>query len=84
MHELSASQGLVNLVVQEAKKLCAARVLKVNVALGRQSCLMPEIVQDYFNLFAEDTIAEHAQIFVRRLEGAEFYLDSIEIEEPDS
>ena len=83
MHELSASQGLVNLVVQEAEKLSAARVLKVNVALGKQSCLMPEIVQDYYNLFAEDTIAQDAKLSVRRLDGAEFYLDSIEIEEPD-
>ena len=83
MHELSASQGLVNLVVREAGKRSAARVLTVNVALGKQSCLMPEIVQDYFDLFAEDTIAEHAKISVRRLEGTEFYLDSIEIEEPD-
>ena len=83
MHELAASQGLVNLVVQEAERLSAVRVLQVNVALGKLSCLMPEIVQDYYNLFAEDTIAQDAKLSVRRLDGAEFYLDSIEIEEPD-
>ncbi|MBQ2627276.1 MAG: hydrogenase maturation nickel metallochaperone HypA [Eubacterium sp.] len=83
MHELAASQGLVNLVIQEAEKLSAVRVLQVNVALGKLSCLMPEIVQDYYNLFAEDTIAQDAKLSVRRLDGAEFYLDSIEIEEPD-
>ena len=83
MHELSASQGLVNLVLQEAEKRCAQRVLSVQVALGRTSCLMPEIVQDYFDLFAEDTIAEHAELKVRRLPGNEFYLDNIEIEEPE-
>lgn len=117
MHELSVTQSIVNIVSEEAQKAGADRVTAVDLVVGRCTCLVPQILQDYFNLLSEGTPAEKAKLNIRRLsgvvkchscgktceikdfrtvcpecgsrdtelvQGKEFYIDSIEIEENDS
>jgi hydrogenase nickel incorporation protein HypA/HybF len=114
MHELSVTQSLVNIAVSEGEKAGAKKVTDLNLVMGKCTCLVPEIVQDYFALMSEGTIAEAANIHIERIpgkihcnicnadfvipdfrvvcpkckgrdteliEGKEFYVDFIEIEE---
>ena len=69
MHELSVTQSIVDTVVREGKKAGAAKVLKVGLVMGTCSCLMTEIVRDYFSLLSEGTIAEHAELEITKLPG---------------
>jgi len=69
MHELSVTQGIVNIVVDEAKKSNAKKVTNVKVTMGKCTCLVPEIVVDYFSLMCEGTCAEGAKLSIERTPG---------------
>ncbi len=62
MHELSLTQRIVKIVCDEAKKENAVRVVKVMLAVGEDSGIVPECVQTYFDLLAENTVAQGAKI----------------------
>lgn len=69
MHELSVSKGLVDTVLTEAAKLNAAKVITATVAIGKCSCVMPEILTDYYHLLTEDTIAADSELVINRPKG---------------
>ncbi|MCR5203145.1 MAG: hydrogenase maturation nickel metallochaperone HypA [Lachnospiraceae bacterium] len=69
MHELSVTTGLVNMVTEEGKKAGATKVTKVNLVIGKCSCLVPQILTDYFALLSEGTVAEGAEVNIKRLPG---------------
>ena len=60
MHELSLTQQIVRIVCDAAKQEHALRVLKVNLAVGEDSGIMPDCVQTYYDLLAKGTVAEGA------------------------
>lgn len=62
LHELSLTQRIVKIVCSEAKKENASRVLKVTLAVGEDSGIVPDCVTTYFDLLAEGTIAQGAKI----------------------
>ena len=62
MHELSLTQGIVRIVCDAAQKENALRVLKVNLAVGEDSGIMPDCVQTYYDLLAKGTVAEGAAL----------------------
>lgn len=62
MHELSLTQRIVHIVLSEAKKENASRVLKVTLAVGEDSGIVPDCVQNYFDLLTEGTMAHGAKI----------------------
>jgi hydrogenase nickel incorporation protein HypA/HybF len=62
LHELSLTQRIVHIVLKEAKNESASRVLKVTLAVGEDSGIMPDCVQNYYDLLTEGTIAYGAKI----------------------
>ena len=69
MHELAVTQNIIDIVVSEADKLKAAKVTAVKIKMGMCTCLVPQLVQDYFDLFTEDTVAQGARVVIERVPG---------------
>lgn len=116
MHELSVTEGILNTALDEASTRNIARIVRINLTVGELSGIVPECVQEYFNLLSEDTVAagadlnftilpamlrcrdcgsefhmEHMRLRcpacmgqkVDIVQGKEFYLESLEVEEPE-
>ncbi|MCR5586866.1 MAG: hydrogenase maturation nickel metallochaperone HypA [Lachnospiraceae bacterium] len=69
MHELSVTSGLVDMVNKEAVTNNANKVVSVKLKVGKLSCLVPEIVKDYFQLLSEGTASEGAELIIEKFPG---------------
>jgi hydrogenase nickel incorporation protein HypA/HybF len=67
MHELAITQGLIDLVLEHAKKAGAKKVLRVNVVAGELSGFVDECMQFYYEQMSKDTIAEGAKLEFTRV-----------------
>jgi len=62
MHELSITQSMLDLVLEQAEKAEAKEVGKINLVIGEMTGIVGESVQFYFNFLSKGTIAERANI----------------------
>ena len=83
MHELSVTKALTDMILRSAKENGAARVNFVDVVMGKQCGYEPECIEMYFEMLSEGTLAEKAVLRFHSTPGREFYIDRMEIEEPD-
>ena len=60
MHELAITQSLLELVLEQARKVEAKKVGKVNLVIGKMSGVVAECVQFYFDFMSKGTMAEGA------------------------
>lgn len=67
MHELGMTQRLLDLVLENAKEAGASRVVRINVAVGDSSGLVPDSIAFYFDYLKEGTIAEEAELHFRTI-----------------
>ncbi|MBE0481651.1 MAG: hydrogenase maturation nickel metallochaperone HypA [Dehalococcoidia bacterium] len=65
MHELSISQAIADLVLKEAKKQRATRIIRVEIEIGELSHLNPEQVDFCVKLAFENTIAAEAALEIQ-------------------
>ena len=68
MHEASTAQALAEVVLKEADKRNAARVLRVEVEIGELSFLEPDQVSFWMENFFKDTVAEGADLAISLVE----------------
>lgn len=64
MHELPITQSICTIVVEEAERLHAKKILKIRIKQGEYRDYIPEVIQEYFNLVSEGTLAEGAELVV--------------------
>ncbi len=57
MHELAITQSMLDLVLEEAKKVGAERVQRINLVIGEMSGIVGQSVEFYFGFLSQDTIA---------------------------
>ena len=62
MHELAITQSMLDLVLQDAKKVNAQKVTKINLVIGDMSGIVDECVEFYFEFLSRDTIATGATL----------------------
>ena len=62
MHELSITEGILNTAIEEARQRNAVRITQIILGMGQLSYVVPECVQDYFDMLSEDTIAHGAKL----------------------
>jgi hydrogenase nickel incorporation protein HypA/HybF len=62
MHELSITQDMLNLVLEQAEKAGAKEVGKINLVIGEMTGVVEDCVQFYFNFLSQGTIAESAAL----------------------
>lgn len=63
MHELSITEAMLNVVLEEAEKNHAIRVRRVHIAIGAMTGVVDESVRFYFELLSEGTPAQGAELF---------------------
>jgi hydrogenase nickel incorporation protein HypA/HybF len=63
MHEQSIVESFLALVLENAEKAKASKVLRIYLVIGDLSGLIEEAVDFYFSFLRKDTIAENASIF---------------------
>lgn len=62
MHELSITEGILNTALNEARRSNAAKITGIVLGMGQLSSVVPECVQEYFDMLSEDTIAYGAKL----------------------
>ena len=63
MHEQSIVESLLALVLENAEKEKAKKILRIYLVVGELSGVVEDAVTFYFNFISRDTIAEGASIF---------------------
>lgn len=66
MHELPATQGLLQVALDAATGAGAGRVLAIDVVIGELTTMVDDSVQFYFDLLSRDTAAAGAVLRFRR------------------
>ncbi|SJZ35386.1 Hydrogenase-3 nickel incorporation protein HypA [Trichlorobacter thiogenes] len=72
MHEMSLTQGIVDICLQHSG---GQRITTVVIEIGTLSGVVPEAVEFCFSACSSDTLAESARLEIRRLEAQGRCLD---------
>ena len=80
MHELALTHEIVDIVCKAAND---RRVHKVTLEIGRLSCVTPEAIEFCFEVVAQGTSAQGARLDVRRCDGDDLLVTTMELEEAD-
>lgn len=62
MHELSITQSMLDLVLEQAEEAEAKEVKKINLVVGGMTGIVEDCVQFYFKFLGKGTIAEGAAL----------------------
>jgi len=65
MHELSITQSMFDLVLEQAEKNDAKRVGKINLVIGELTGVVGDCVQFYLDFLSKGTIVEGAALSVQ-------------------
>ena len=68
MHELAISQAIAELVLKEAQKMGAKKVLRVEVEIGKLTFLNPEQVNFWVEASFKGTLAEGSKLEIKIIE----------------
>lgn len=62
MHELPITQSICDIACREAERVGARKVCTIRIKMGAYMDYVPVIIQEYFNVVSEGTLAEGAQL----------------------
>lgn len=69
MHELSVTESILKIAEEEAEKNKASKIINIKIKVGELSGVMPQLIQEYFNLVATGTKAEGAELIIDRIQA---------------
>ena len=67
MHELSLTQGLIEIAEEHARRENATVITSVTMEIGTLSGVMPEAVEFAFEACSQGTLADGATLEIRRI-----------------
>lgn len=67
MHELSITQTMLELVLEQARQNGARKVQGINLVIGEMSGVVDDCVRFYFDFLSKGTIAEGARLSFKRV-----------------
>ncbi len=67
MHELSVTQGILDIAINKAKEAGASRITAINLVIGEMSNVIDDCVQFYFDMLSRDSIASGARLNFTRI-----------------
>lgn len=67
MHEMAITQSILDIAVSEAEKHKAKKVRQIKIRIGEYSGVVPQLIQEYYNLISRGTIAEQAELILERV-----------------
>ena len=62
MHELSITQSILSIALEQAEAAKASRITGINLTIGELTGIVDDCVQFYFELLSKDTIAAEATL----------------------
>jgi len=65
MHELSITQSMFDLVLEQAQKADAKKVVNINLVIGEMTGVVGESVRFYLDFLCKGTVAEGALLNIR-------------------
>lgn len=80
MHELSITQGILDIALKNAG---ARRVKQINLVIGQFSSIVDDSVQFYWDIIAKDTAAEGSTLHFERIPGEMTCLNCGHVFRPD-
>ena len=75
MHEMSLTESVVEIALEEARKAGASRVTRIVLDVGCLSAVEPDAMQFCFCAIVAGTAAEGAELAIERVAGAGWCLD---------
>ncbi len=69
MHELSVTQGILNIALEAAQGAGAGRIAAIDLLVGELTSFVDDSIQFYFDLLSKSTAAEGAMLRIRREPG---------------
>jgi len=66
MHELGVTQSILNVVLEHAQEAKASRVQRIHLVIGDLAGVVGESIQFYFDFISRGTLAEGAELVMRR------------------
>jgi hydrogenase nickel incorporation protein HypA/HybF len=76
MHELSITQSIVAICAEQAG---AARVTRVTLEIGDLAAIVPDALRFCFELCAQDTVLQGAQLEIVDVPGLELKIRQMEV-----
>jgi hydrogenase nickel incorporation protein HypA/HybF len=67
MHEFGVARQLLDGLEAKARELGATRIVSINLVIGDRASIVDESFRFYFEALAPGTLAEGAQLVVRRV-----------------
>lgn len=67
MHELPVTQSILEIALRHAEKSNAKRITDLYLVMGELATLVDDSIQFYWDIIAEGTIAQGAQLHFRRV-----------------
>lgn len=69
MHELAVTQSILDISLRHAKEAGAKQVTGINLVIGEFASIVDDSVQFYWDILAEGTLAQGAQLHFERIPG---------------
>lgn len=69
MHELAVTQSILDISLRHAKEAGAKQITSINLVIGEFASIVDDSVQFYWDLLADGTIAQGAQLHFERIRG---------------
>ncbi len=70
MHELALTEGILQIVREQAEKNGFERVLEISLRVGEYSGIVPECLLEFFPIVSRGTVAEGAELAIRPVAAA--------------
>lgn len=67
MHELPASQSILEISLRHAKEANATRITDIHLVIGQLATLVDDSIQFYWDMIAKDSLAEGATLHFKRV-----------------
>lgn len=67
MHELALTKSILDIAVSEAEKRKFGRVLSIKLRIGEFSGVVPQFIQNYYDIVSRGTVAENAKLIVEKI-----------------
>ena len=86
MHELSIATGVLDSVVEVAKKNDCLSVKRIDVIVGKKATIIDEMFTEAFNALKEldeYSLCKDAKINTKLSEGRDVYVEQIEVDQKD-